>query len=187
MGHARFEVIAGTQPGDPRQPGSWHRPAGRPAGDDTSCAWRLLGANNRELGRSAEVFPDRATCLAALDRLLAAGPTAARALSRDLAKGLWSWRLAGDGTALAAVSSRGYARQRECRYALDAFLTALGSASPPGEDPPRPGSALVQVVVVQAGAAFTDPASRVGLPDAGAAPAADTLPAVEQLTGTGAA
>lgn len=101
-----------------------------PGGSDDCFAWRLLGANNRELGRSGWPYADLDSCrLAVLDLLerldqveasMAAGP-------RNSA---WTWRLILDGQA-AASASRSYQRQRECAYNLERFLEALPVAIAP--------------------------------------------------------
>jgi len=81
--------------------------------------WRVLGANNRELGRSAGPFwrADEAyqavhEAQAVLER------TVTRFWADDL--GEWFWNISLDGEQL-AVSSRGYRRQRECIYSIEQF------------------------------------------------------------------
>jgi hypothetical protein len=81
--------------------------------------WRVLGANNRELGRSAGPFwrPDEAfqavhEAQAVLDR------TVTRLWADDL--GEWFWNVSLDDDQV-AVSSRGYRRQRECIYSIEQF------------------------------------------------------------------
>ena len=81
--------------------------------------WRVLGANNRELGRSVGPFwrTDEAyqavhEAQTVLDR------TATRFWADDL--GEWCWNISLDDEQL-AVSSRGYRRQRECVYSIEQF------------------------------------------------------------------
>ncbi len=177
MGHARFEVVHGVRAVAGGDAGAWRR--GAPSADAHTCAWRLLGPNNRELGRGAGVHPDRPSCVAAVERLVAglrrSPATTAPALSRDLARGEWSWRLLDPTGAVLATSARGYARQRECRYALSGFVAAAGEAPlPAAEEAPAPGALLRP--------AFTQRASGVQPEGASAAPGAATLPSVPTRT-----
>jgi len=87
-------------------------------------AWRLVGANHRELGRSTVVFPT-------LDRARAAvGMLAVRIADLDgqvrtgAPGGAWTWRVALDDLPV-ATSSRSYSRQREAAYNIAAFLAAV--------------------------------------------------------------
>ena len=93
-------------------------------------AWRLLGRNNRELGRSPAVFSTVPECVAAVDRLKAVIGEAVRLLSVDDRDGRWCWRLVVDGAPV-AVSSRSYHRQRECVYNLEQFIVAVADAETP--------------------------------------------------------
>jgi hypothetical protein len=93
-------------------------------------AWRLLGRNNRELGRSADTYPTVPECVAAVTALRAGALSASRLLSVDAEHGKWFWRLEVDGVPT-VVSSRSYQRQRECLYSLDQFLAAVIEAEPP--------------------------------------------------------
>jgi hypothetical protein len=112
--------------------------------DGRWTSWRLLGGNNHELGRGALLHPDDEACVAALRRLrtLDVAAAATVAIRRDA----WWWQVDVDGERL-AVSSRGYQRQRECRYNLDHFLAELPTAAvpepgavPPGRRPRREAS-----------------------------------------------
>ena len=90
--------------------------------------WRLLGANNRELGRSPVWYPDVETCREAvrtLKREIGAVTSAITASARP--GGAWSWRLAVSGTPV-AVAGRPYHRQRECAYNLNHFVAAVPDA-----------------------------------------------------------
>jgi len=94
-------------------------------GDQTGwVGWRLLGGNNRELGRSAVVYPDLAACRAAVERLQAQEEAAEVAVAAEPASGQWWWRLDLAGRAV-AVSARSYHRQRECLYNLRQFRAAI--------------------------------------------------------------
>jgi len=106
-----------------------------PSADREWYAWRLIGRNNRELGRSAAIHPDVATCRADVTRLQVAAPRLSRFVVADLDQGLWRWRLESSGE-VRAVSARLYNRRRECLYSLDQFLVALPVAAILGH-PPR--------------------------------------------------
>ena len=90
--------------------------------------WRLLGANNRELGRSPVWYPDVESCREAvrsLKREIGVVTSAITATARP--GGAWSWRLAVSGTPV-AVAGRPYHRQRECAYNLNHFVAAVPNA-----------------------------------------------------------
>ena len=91
--------------------------------------WRLLGANNRELGRSPVWYPDVESCRDAvrtLKREIGAVTSAITANARP--GGAWSWRLAVSGTPV-AIAGRPYHRQRECAYNLNHFVAAVPGAA----------------------------------------------------------
>ncbi|BEP13787.1 hypothetical protein acdb102_20980 [Acidothermaceae bacterium B102] len=87
----------------------------------TGVSWRLLGGNNRELGRSAKVFSALDAChVAALDlqlRISAAVPE----LRSEAATGKWTWQLRLDAEPV-AIAGRSYLRLRECQYNLAQFI-----------------------------------------------------------------
>lgn len=102
--------------------------AGAASGVRPAVSWRLLGANNRELGRSAATFPDLDSCLAAVrelvDGIAAATPSISSVRERT---GTWNWRLS-LGDRAVAVAGRPYLRHRECTYNLAHFLAAVPEA-----------------------------------------------------------
>jgi len=172
MAQPRFLFVAG----DSDWPGwaTWASEAARwvdVATEGSWVAWRLAAANNRELGRSARVFTDLASCREAAARLQREIRRAESAASSD-PTGRWGWRLDLDGRPL-ATSARSYLRYRECHYNLVQFIAAVPAAlltshvlvlsrdtdrtdrpigpecPPPG--PPRPQSAkMPRAVVVHA-------------------------------------
>ena len=90
--------------------------------------WRLLGANNRELGRGPGPFPDLESCQAAVRELVARVAAATPGIVGDAGHtGGWSWRLDLSGRAV-AVSWRTYLRHRECAYSLAHFVDAVPHA-----------------------------------------------------------
>lgn len=109
-------------------------------GDRTDrLTWRLLGANNRELGRGGVVYPNAAACHDAFAALVARCEEAHPNVTAGLRNSAWSWRLELDGATVAA-SSRTYQRLRECEYNLDRFREALPCALVPtsaGADGPQ--------------------------------------------------
>lgn len=91
-------------------------------------AWRLLGANNRELGRSPIWYPDIDSCREAVRALKREiGGVTPAIMSVPQPGGAWSWRLAVSGTPV-AVAGRPYHRQRECAYNLSHFVAAVPDA-----------------------------------------------------------
>lgn len=94
-----------------------------------AAGWRLLGANNRELGRGPGPFPDLESCQAAVRELVTRIGSATPGIVGDPGHtGAWSWRLDLDGRAV-AVSWRTYLRHRECAYSLAHFIDAVPNAA----------------------------------------------------------
>jgi hypothetical protein len=89
--------------------------------------WRLLGANNRELGRSALAYAEAESALAAIGRLRSTASDDVSHVLHDQRTGLWVWQLIDDG-ALVATSGRGFRHERECRYNLEQFRSAAPTA-----------------------------------------------------------
>jgi hypothetical protein len=89
--------------------------------------WRLISANNWELGRCPSARPDRASCLADVLHLqtrldggeeeIVPGP-----------RGGWRWRLLVDGDVV-AISSRSFQRRVECEATLRQFRKVAAMAS----------------------------------------------------------
>jgi hypothetical protein len=101
-------------------------------------AWRLTGANNRELGRSPGIFPSVAACVEAAALVMREVAGAEVEVGTDPRTRLWSWRLALGGQPV-AVSGRQYQRNRECLYNLERFLAAAPVAQiSPDPVPVRP-------------------------------------------------
>ena len=98
-------------------------------------AWRLAGANNRELGRSAQVYADLSCCRDSIMRLRDGVSAAAALVAMDYVSGLWVWQLRLEGSNV-AVGGRAYRRERECRDNLQHFLTAAPVADMPFDVPP---------------------------------------------------
>ncbi|MFB6838569.1 hypothetical protein [Streptomyces sp. NPDC056361] len=93
------------------------------AGRAGTVSWRLVGANNHELGRGPELHRDHTACSAAVGRLRAGLDRAVPHVLMASADGAWTWELAVDDRRV-AVASRAFRRQRECRDSLRLFLAA---------------------------------------------------------------
>ncbi len=88
------------------------------------CAWRLLSANNRELGRSYTTFPDPAACAEAVALLRTRIDDADAAIVAGLRTGLWHWEVSVNAIPI-AISPRSFTRQRECEHNLEQFLAGV--------------------------------------------------------------
>jgi hypothetical protein len=103
------------------------------AASEPCFVWRLVGANNRELGRAAQAYVDPAACRAGVSFLRRQlDHLDARVWCDDSTR--WSWRLELNGTPV-AISARAYMRRREAVFNLEQFLAAVPGANSPG--PPR--------------------------------------------------
>lgn len=88
--------------------------------------WRLLGGNNRQLGRSALDHEDVPDCLAALGNLVSALSELSGRVDRQ-PPNLWVWRLAHDGREV-AVSAHPYDRQIRSQHGMTQFLARAAVA-----------------------------------------------------------
>lgn len=116
MGHPRFLIVSRPDRHD-----------AVPAG----TVWRLLGANNRHIGRSEDTFQDVPACRAAIEQLQQRLDQGKATIGTVGHGQLWCWRLELDGRTVAS-SARAYRRQRECQYNLARFLAGARSAEPAG-------------------------------------------------------
>lgn len=125
----RFLFVAGTGRGErakPRWPDAVTAWRGEVAPHGGWVAWRLVGANNRELGRSVATFSDIGHAQLAADLVR----TQADALAADVVSGAsrgWSWILRRDDAPV-VISARSFARRQECVYNLHAFLAVVPTA-----------------------------------------------------------
>lgn len=151
MTAARFLLVTGRSVAGvstPRWPNGSGPLIGETRTDGGWISWRLAGANNRELGRSARVYPDLPSCRTSILMLRAGVAHAQPLIAMDYVSGLWGWQLELDGV-LVAVSGRSYRRERECRYNLQQFRTATGEAELLSDAPlSRPVSGWVDVADV---------------------------------------
>ena len=102
----------------------------RHPGTDASArvGWRVLAANNRPLGRSAQVFAER-ECQDEVARLQKRLPDAVSSVLFDAARGHWTWTLLLDEVPV-AVCVHPYLRRIECGRALAQFVAALENGDP---------------------------------------------------------
>ena len=132
MALPRFLFVTGTSKdgvATPAWPDRYTSARGEVASDGSWVAWRLSGPNNRELGRSALVFPDHAHCLDGVQALVVILKQLHPFITLNQLTGLWSWRLEFEGSGV-AVSGRGHQRRRECEYNLERFLSTAAVAVP---------------------------------------------------------
>lgn len=88
--------------------------------------WRMIGGNNREVGRCPHPSESAAEAYRVVHAAqLAVRQQEARMLCDAVAG--WFWHISLDGEWL-AVSSRGYQRQRECVFSLEQFLEFFPTA-----------------------------------------------------------
>jgi uncharacterized protein YegP (UPF0339 family) len=97
-------------------------------GAGTGIGWRLLGANNRELGRSASAYPDAEAALDGVGHVREIAVLAQAHIVHDSSNGMWAWQVHDSDGAVAATSGRGFRHERECRYNLEQFRSTAPSA-----------------------------------------------------------
>lgn len=125
MGHPRFIFSTTWGPGFlPVEAGDFPPDLSQAP---TVVRWRLLSANNRQLGRSAAVFDDvaaaRAAALALQDSLGAVDQVVTRLATPPR----WVWSLVRAGTVV-AVSGRSYETERAVVRTLSLFLSSAAAA-----------------------------------------------------------
>jgi hypothetical protein len=95
---------------------------------DGCCAWRLVGANNREIARSARTFPTFHECYQAARHVQQRLALAVTTVRHDDVLNLWAWRAQLDGVPV-ATSGRLYQRHRECQSNVAQFLALMPLAA----------------------------------------------------------
>ena len=85
--------------------------------------WRLLGGNNRELGRGTGEFADRESCVLGIKHLKNVIDDLEVSLQRNDA-GSWGWLLCLGGVPVAASGHR-YDRQIRCKQGVVQFIAAF--------------------------------------------------------------
>ncbi len=92
----------------------------------SAIEWRLISANNRELGRCTEPFVDLASCTMAVERLRDGIDGADELVTQDPSGG-WRWRLSVQNASV-AMSCRAYLRRVECTTTLLQFRKLAADA-----------------------------------------------------------
>lgn len=146
MKSPRFLFVVGVGRGaeaHPVWPDVYQPFAGELDDDGSWVAWRLTGANHRELGRSARVFTDLTAARRDATALHGRIVEAQAQILTVPHTGTWGWRLRLDDVPV-ATSSRGYSRHRECTYNVSAFVAAASIAELSEGEPPRAWRLLEQ-------------------------------------------
>ena len=88
--------------------------------------WRLLSANNRDLGRGVVAYPDASACQVAIKELVVE-LDALQMQVRRRGVNQWQWALL-DGADVVVLGAHGYDRQVRCDQAVRHFVehAALG-------------------------------------------------------------
>ncbi len=93
---------------------------------DAAVGWRLLSANNREIGRSAAWFADELTCRAILTELRS-DVDRLRGYVRRTPPNRWSWDAhLGDRTV--ALAGHSFDRMIRCQQSLETFVEQFATA-----------------------------------------------------------
>lgn len=120
MSRPRFLFVSWVDVERRQAPDEWTPAANRAE----AVSWRLVGANNHELGRGPDFHRGHTACHSAVVRLRDGLDRAVPLVTMAAdAAGTWTWQLAMDDRCV-AVAARTYRRQRECRDSLQLFLTA---------------------------------------------------------------
>jgi hypothetical protein len=90
--------------------------------------WRLMGANNRELGRHAVSFVSYQGALRAIRHLKRGAGRALPYPTTDPRSGRWGWRIDLDGASV-AVSGRWYERDHDARLGAARFVSLIREAA----------------------------------------------------------
>jgi hypothetical protein len=94
----------------------------------TAICWRLLSPNNRQLGRSADVFDSLAGCVHAVELFLVGLKDAEPLVTRHMVPVRWTWRML-EGNHVVAMSGRWFEAERQAIRTMDKFLTSAELAS----------------------------------------------------------
>ncbi|WP_427889117.1 hypothetical protein ACQHIV_37730 [Kribbella sp. GL6] len=98
------------------------------SGETSTYRWLLASPNNRELGRGANGWPSYQACRDDVTRVQGGIGQVESSMATDAIIGQWTWRVS-LADIVVARSARYYQRERECRYSLNAFLTAVPTAT----------------------------------------------------------
>lgn len=120
MGHPRFLFVSDL---DVRRSSAFVWPGSQALSRVGWVAWRLLAANNRELGRGYGVHRDHPACRRAILQLQR-DIDRVDAVPRADTSGRWIWQASVRGLVV-AVSARPYLREREAWSNLSQFVNAV--------------------------------------------------------------
>ena len=101
----------------------------RYVGVDPRFGWRLDAANHRPLARAARLCDSVVACREAASEVRDRRAELAVVFGADAERGLWTWRVALEGTRVAG-SAHAYQRRIECVRAYSQFVAALDVADP---------------------------------------------------------
>lgn len=104
-------------------------------GVEAPVRWRVLSANNRDMGRGAHDFVDEQACLDGIDHFLSHLDTLTISLART-PENRWAFRLVGKDEVV-ATSGHAFDRRTRCERAAARFLELIPTAEV------RPGVALL--------------------------------------------
>lgn len=124
VGERRFVMVSAPIGSRVSWQGEWCTDQQPGAAKHPWSAWRLLGANNRELARSYTTYPDAESCAAAIKYLQSASDRLVPAFLPGLRLGRWYWQTAAADVPL-AVSPRSFGLRRECEHNVEQFLLAV--------------------------------------------------------------
>jgi len=128
VGERRFVMVSAPIGSRVSWPGEWCTDQQPAAATHSWSAWRLLGANNRELARSFTTYPDVESCAAAIKYLQSASDRLVAAFLPGLRLGRWYWQTAANDVPL-AVSARSFGLRRDCELNLQQFLIAVSTGA----------------------------------------------------------
>jgi hypothetical protein len=130
--------------------GTWSAPGLEPDQAETTvnldawCAWRLMGANNREIARSARTFSTFHECYQTAREIQQALDGVVTTVRHDDTHNLWAWRAKLDGVNI-ATSGRLYQRFRECQANVAQFIEFMPLAITAYDAAPARGSASMRM------------------------------------------
>lgn len=130
--------------------GTWNAPGLEPELAETTlnldswCAWRLMGANNREIARSARTFSTFHECYQTAREIQQALDGVVTTVRHDDTHNLWAWRAKLEGVNIAS-SGRLYQRFRECQANVAQFIEFMPLAVTAYDAAPARGSASMRL------------------------------------------